>query len=100
MAYEAIAIICGIAQKRRFDGSLTADRYWRQSVAWERPLVTMAFRHCSAFSEFSPCLNPQTEQHIDPKSHEVFQVISDDICFLEKKAHGVGKTNDSPSSLT
>lgn len=44
---------CGIAQKWKIAGSLKVDMYFKQSSTCVKAFVTMSFRHCTAFTEFS-----------------------------------------------
>ena len=43
----------GIAQNRNIAGSRKAAMYIKQSSTCIKALVTMSFKHCTAFSEFS-----------------------------------------------
>lgn len=43
----------GIAQNRNIEGSRKAAMYFKQSSTCIKALVTMSFKHCTAFSEFS-----------------------------------------------
>jgi hypothetical protein len=47
----------GIAQNRKFSGARKAAMYFKQSSTCIKALVTMSFRHCTAFSEFSSYFN-------------------------------------------
>lgn len=44
---------CGIAQKRKIDGSFKSDMYVRQSSTCNKAFVTISFKHCTALTEFS-----------------------------------------------
>lgn len=51
-AQEGIKYTWGIAQNRNIDGVRRSDMYFRQSSACSNALVTISFRHCTAFTEF------------------------------------------------
>ena len=46
---------CGMAQNLNIERPFKADMYLMQSSMCIRASVTISFRHCTAFSEFSSC---------------------------------------------